>query len=608
MAVRFQGNGSYVDFGNPSGLELPANHPFTFEAWIYFNTLLDYRGIFAKNRGQFDPYVFMLSHTAAGYLAAYNSTSWQASTNPNVLLKPKTPHHIAYSYNGSILTYYIDGVNAGSHPFTYPSVPSHNYKLGSWYAGYTPDGYLDNARFWKKALSEEEINKNKNLIIRGRREGLLASWLDVNGVMTDVSNNGFNGTNVSVSYERVDGFEFKEITDRLFVNIIPSNILENDNTGNVNFSFKVLGLNHDVENLTARADVFLNNEKIYETSDFLNIPTGTFNVTIPKSKVSKSNYVEVGNATEVATGYTTKSGHEISASSEYDKSNYQAWRAFDKVDNPYGWLTPSGTTKGWIQYDFKTPKLIKKIRIKSCQQAYVDTHFHTWTLNGYNNDTGEWDLIGDCPFDVFTGFQWKEYDLYSEKQYSIYRLNVTNTQGNQSYIGLNEMELIEYKKKSHEIRVDLKFNNPEVKDESYIFQINNYKKDDVRNCREFAYKNEFLYDNPSNFITQNNSASFINMKLDYAKTSGIITSSALTQINTKHFSVIKNCNIIGENLNNSIVDKKTERIMTKEKDFSNGAIYRNYFNVNNFTELRDITTNGKYKNFIFDNGKYYMYG
>lgn len=60
------------------------------------------------------------------------------------------------------------------------------------------------------------------------------------------------------------------------------------------------------------------------------------------------------------TSYTEPSGN-VSSSGEYN-ANYVAWHAFDGIDNTK-WASPSGNA--WLQYEFATSKLVKKMYISS---------------------------------------------------------------------------------------------------------------------------------------------------------------------------------------------------------------------------------------------------
>ncbi len=68
-------------------------------------------------------------------------------------------------------------------------------------------GNIDEVRIWGKALSESEINSNKDNQLTGNENGLLGYWNFNEGegsIVKDKTHYGINGTINSASWERND--------------------------------------------------------------------------------------------------------------------------------------------------------------------------------------------------------------------------------------------------------------------------------------------------------------------------------------------------------------------------------------------------------------------
>lgn len=143
------------------------------------------------------------------------------------------------------------------------------------------------------------------------------------------------------------------------------------------------------------------------------------------------------------TSNTTPSGLAF-ASSIYS-ATFDAWYAFNKKDDNEGWAMRTGSTS-YIGYGFTTPKRIIKYAIRS---GNIPAELpKSWTLSGSNDSTngadGTWTVI-----DRQTGQTWTtiyteiEYTVQSPGVYKFYRLDISENNGNASYIGLNELKMYE---------------------------------------------------------------------------------------------------------------------------------------------------------------------
>ena len=149
-------------------------------------------------------------------------------------------------------------------------------------------------------------------------------------------------------------------------------------------------------------------------------------------------------ATHVA---ATTGGHTVSANSEAS-SGFAGWKAFDKVTGGAGgantWHTNALAT-GWLQYQFSSARVIGSYTIRSAN-GYPARAPKTWTLQGSNTGAfaGEQVVIdtqADVTSWISTG-EVKTFTVTSPGSYAYYRLNITASNGDASYLAIDEMTLV----------------------------------------------------------------------------------------------------------------------------------------------------------------------
>jgi len=135
-----------------------------------------------------------------------------------------------------------------------------------------------------------------------------------------------------------------------------------------------------------------------------------------------------------------------SASSEFN-TTLQAWKAFNgtTIDLNDAWITASGVTNGWIQINYGIPKKINTVNI--FPRNYTD--FNISSPKDFNilgsNDNVNFNLLKE----IRGQNDWKQnvsknFFFENEKEYSIYRLEILNTNGTTS-VAIGEL-LFGYKR------------------------------------------------------------------------------------------------------------------------------------------------------------------
>ena len=117
-AISGDGNNSYVLVGTPDALQIPSQAPFTIEAWVYLKTLNSRDIFYCKNRSRTSPYTYMFGCADSGDITAYTGSSW-VKPDPKVKVTLKEWQHLAYSFDGTDITFYLNGISLGASTYSF---------------------------------------------------------------------------------------------------------------------------------------------------------------------------------------------------------------------------------------------------------------------------------------------------------------------------------------------------------------------------------------------------------------------------------------------------------------------------------------------------------
>lgn len=141
---------------------------------------------------------------------------------------------------------------------------------------------------------------------------------------------------------------------------------------------------------------------------------------------------------------TTPSGRAF-ASSIYNTS-YDAWFAFNRVDDNEGFASRSGSGGiGYLGYEFVNPIKISKYAVRSMSANVLERLPKDWTFEG-SNDGANWTILDTQVNQTWTTVNTdKEYVIETGKVNSckMYRLNWTANNGNTGYTDVNELKMYE---------------------------------------------------------------------------------------------------------------------------------------------------------------------
>ena len=120
--LSFSGTDSYVDLGMPQVLQRPSDSPMTVEGWVFLNAVDSRDMLYSKNSGRnTSGYTHMFGFYENGRIAAFTGTTWR-EPSPAVTVDTERWVHVAFSFDGATLTYYLDGEPVGTAAFNYNNV------------------------------------------------------------------------------------------------------------------------------------------------------------------------------------------------------------------------------------------------------------------------------------------------------------------------------------------------------------------------------------------------------------------------------------------------------------------------------------------------------
>ncbi|MBU2525390.1 MAG: hypothetical protein KKC03_02170 [Bacteroidetes bacterium] len=175
----FSGVSDFLDAGNNHNLD--PNH-FTIGAWVKISGS---GSVFSKiNESLTDGY--NLEITPARFVRFYYSNMGMQTISSSVPLSQDKWHHIAVTYDGSLLSIYLDGELDQSLSIARgPLSNSYNFLIGA--SGHKIpnqflDGNIDELRIWNKALSVEQIRLLMNQELTNMSNILKGTYLNDNGI------------------------------------------------------------------------------------------------------------------------------------------------------------------------------------------------------------------------------------------------------------------------------------------------------------------------------------------------------------------------------------------------------------------------------------------
>ncbi|MDC1050965.1 FISUMP domain-containing protein, partial [Candidatus Marinimicrobia bacterium] len=184
--------------GNDDRVELPENitdglESFTFSAWFNaYENDNNYANIIQHDNA----YYLRYTNTSSEYFQMQLKTGTDSSNSINIdFPELNVYHHIALSWNGETVVFYLNGIEVGSKSVTGTLDGNGLIFLGNMAENEGFKGLIDNVKFWNRGLSQEELQNDFNG--SNISDGLIADYNFNSGsgnLLIDNSGNDYHGT------------------------------------------------------------------------------------------------------------------------------------------------------------------------------------------------------------------------------------------------------------------------------------------------------------------------------------------------------------------------------------------------------------------------------
>lgn len=179
-ALEFDGDDDYVNIDSSESIDISGGH-ITVSAWIQANRTDERQVIAAKTAWGDDTWLVEINPTdfRAGILNFFLSTGGSHNFGSENAIDAGTWHHVAFVYDGTERTIYIDGKRDASEALS-GDIPTNDQpvKIGSW-GGIDSSGQMryftgriDDVRLYDYALSQADIAA----VLAGKAPGEGTNW------------------------------------------------------------------------------------------------------------------------------------------------------------------------------------------------------------------------------------------------------------------------------------------------------------------------------------------------------------------------------------------------------------------------------------------------
>ncbi|MFC2061674.1 LamG-like jellyroll fold domain-containing protein [Elusimicrobiota bacterium] len=153
-AAYFDGSGDYIDCGNDSSLNV--QDLFTIEAWLKTDLSSESTIVSKKDGNPFPGYNLRIANTGSIRINLNHALDgWKQGYKA---INDNKWHHIAWTFDGSSSTIYIDGQLDRSFVMSTTAIPTTNLYIGKTaYDGTSFQGIIDEVSISSRALSSEEV-------------------------------------------------------------------------------------------------------------------------------------------------------------------------------------------------------------------------------------------------------------------------------------------------------------------------------------------------------------------------------------------------------------------------------------------------------------------
>lgn len=187
MSIRNSGSGNYL---SPSSF--PANSPLSIRCWVKMSVDTNaYSTFVSLNSSSSTPFLVGTGVNGNTLIAYAQNTEQASSYNLTV---DSVWHHVVYTWNGTTVNIYVDGVNVLQVGLTQSGTTTSLTILSDTFSKYF-NGSIYGVAIWQRELKLEQVKADRFIVTPQVKSDLWGWWLlDTNSDTTDRSGNSRNLT------------------------------------------------------------------------------------------------------------------------------------------------------------------------------------------------------------------------------------------------------------------------------------------------------------------------------------------------------------------------------------------------------------------------------
>lgn len=183
-ALSFDGDGDFVMIENSPSLNMTDG--FTIAAWVFLRSYTEWASIVTKGTDDNNYTIHQTGEQGGSEVGRLrftaNSPDLPIYFESNTVIPLYEWHHIALTYDGATLTFYLNGIEDGSGTMTGPLYTNDEpLFIGADFPGDDEflDGAIDEVKIWNEALKDGHIKT----VMNGKatpKSNVLVAYLDFN--------------------------------------------------------------------------------------------------------------------------------------------------------------------------------------------------------------------------------------------------------------------------------------------------------------------------------------------------------------------------------------------------------------------------------------------
>lgn len=227
-AIAFDGNGDYINLTNVRGFS--GANPVSQSMWVYNKNSTSFQYITELGKRTLNKMIAVIENYDANNLSRFSTDYYTANTWLNATWTSNQWTHLVYTYDGTTVLIYQDGVLIGSQAKTLNLVDegfvvgTHHGFGGSWF-----NGSLDEIALWNRTLTATEIALLYN-DGDGCQYGNESCYVNIPAITLNSPINAYNSSSSSITFNATANSTSGITNVSLYLN----GVLNETNTSGIN--------------------------------------------------------------------------------------------------------------------------------------------------------------------------------------------------------------------------------------------------------------------------------------------------------------------------------------------------------------------------------------